>query len=291
MTHEEARAAYSRRLDGMSDKEADALLDAHLAGCGECRQYCEGLKWAASSVEELRPAPPVPEGLLEEVRKNIFALPQPRSRPFWGLSALVLASALLVFLVARQKPVPQQTAPLAVETAAAPARPIAAEPSASPIAARPAASLQQKAAAVLALPSAAARDILAIERMLRAVPQAARQVVFRGAGREDPLAAALSGADLENLTLTDEISAILKARHKRLARLDALKADGRLKETPAGLLAAAPAVSEEKTLIEAENKDRAALLRLYAAQLAPSSKDAERIEPRVKEEFARALAR
>ncbi|MBU2573579.1 MAG: zf-HC2 domain-containing protein [Elusimicrobia bacterium] len=278
MTHEEARAAYSRQLDGALDKPGQELLNTHLAECGECREYCKTLDWSAGALGRLRAVPPVPEELLAKVKESVSAVPAARSRSFWSIPVLVLASAAFVVLVIRNAP-PERPQPAPGQ---APAPSVAPEQKPPPL---------KPAPAPAPAPVPSYNDIFSIEHALRTAPPPERQLVFRGAGKEDQLAAALSNAGLKDIALTDEIFATLKSRHKRLAKIEALKTAGKVSEGDEGLLNASAALPEEETrLMQAENSGRAALISLYAARLAgKTGGSAEELIPGVKKEFAAAL--
>lgn len=66
MTHDEARELFTARIDDALDADVRARLDAHLAGCTDCRRELDGL---VRTVALLRRARPVhaPAGFAERV--------------------------------------------------------------------------------------------------------------------------------------------------------------------------------------------------------------------------------
>ncbi|MDO8806615.1 MAG: DUF1318 domain-containing protein [Elusimicrobiota bacterium] len=289
MNHEEAQEAYSRSLDGTLEPQLHEEMSAHLAGCDACKEFCKGLNQSVNALWELPGAPPVPSGLLARVADKIAATPQPApSRWNWGISVLALASVTCVviggyFAVYRNLP-----------------------PGLPPIAG-PAADGQNKvpsfkSAATIKLPAtaikdirAAVKDILKIEQALYAVASVKPGLVFRGSGmREDSaLVRALSGGQLKDIELTAEIKKALNARHARLEAVEALKTAARIGEDYNGLLSALPGAGalsgSENNTVDAENRDREDLIKLYSAQLGLKLGKAEDIiKPEIVREFSSA---
>jgi len=92
---ERARRALQDGLDGPLPTGEREVLDGHLEGCGECREYRDDLLAVREGLQAL-PDVPLPDDALEEVWSRTLATgaPPARSRKRWGWAAV--AAALLV---------------------------------------------------------------------------------------------------------------------------------------------------------------------------------------------------
>jgi hypothetical protein len=288
MNHQEAREAYSLKLDGRLPPGELPRLEEHLSSCADCRLFCEELQAAVGALGEIKGIPPVPAGLPRRISQKIAETPGPAPAPWgqWRVPALVFASLAVVVggtLLLSERPLTSPLSQLPGEFTAV-----------SPAEEKPAPGLSFKSVILFELPASVMEDLAALETALRNVTAARREIVFRGAPRDDsPLDRALAGAGLRDISLTDEAKTILKRRHARLAALKKLKTAGRLAETPSAMLAAAPGVpiaGEERSLMEAENRDRQELLRVFAGRLSRSlGKSEEIIAPALARVYAGAL--
>ena len=286
MNHEDAREAYSLKMDGLLESGPLESLEAHLAECSECREFCAELKQSSEALGALKDVPPVPSDLLAKATANIKPVPfSPQSWwSNWKIPTLVFASsACVVFGV--YLTVYKERA----QNIPAPADSVIVTPNIIEKKSRPTLSL--KTATIIKLPSAIGQDILAIEQFLHSIVPVRPAIIFRGAGdaEDSPLDKKLHRAALKNINITDEIKEALKKRHFRLAAVEALKTSGKVGENYNGLLAVLPnsvtAISEsEKNTIKAENRDRAVIMRIHAGQL---SKQLGRAEDIVEPELAR----
>ena len=83
MRCDDVREALSARLDGEAASQPDALIDAHLAGCGACRAWLVRAERVTRSVR-LQPVevPDLTERILAAAHAE-GALPSPRKPPRW----------------------------------------------------------------------------------------------------------------------------------------------------------------------------------------------------------------
>jgi anti-sigma factor RsiW len=116
----EAREVMQELMDGPVPAARRAMLDEHLAACGECREVREGLETVRTALRAL-PEIPLPDDALDEVwSRTVDATPdESRVSPWWprlGAIAAVAASLLLVTLAVKWSDrLPQQPAAEPVE--------------------------------------------------------------------------------------------------------------------------------------------------------------------------------
>jgi anti-sigma factor (TIGR02949 family) len=100
------RDRFSEYLDGELDGQARAALEAHVAGCAECRQELDALRRTVQAVRDL-PAEPAPMGLTEDVLTRLRAEAPGRGAVLvlWSrvlpVAAMLLVVVGLVFSVSR----------------------------------------------------------------------------------------------------------------------------------------------------------------------------------------------
>lgn len=94
-----ARRELSARMDGAADREVDDALDAHVAGCPDCRAFLAGAE-RLREVARLEPAGPVPDlvpRIMAEIRARAVVRPLRRWRvPAWSRYAAAFAAGALV---------------------------------------------------------------------------------------------------------------------------------------------------------------------------------------------------
>ena len=251
MNHQQAREAYSLNMDGLLGQGELVQMEAHLAECSECRTFCAELSSSAKALRGLSEIPPVPAGLLEKASAKITGM-GPLAKSLLNLKGITEAFAMPAYGL------PQKQVPV----------------------------FASKTFAVPQLPSVVFQDILAIEQVLRSIatiilPASFEDVFGQEADRY------FATVPLESTSLTEEIKKALSGRHRRLTKVTSLKVSGRAGETTSGLLSAvsgARLTGEEEIALNEENKDRAAIIRLHAAQL---SRKLRKPEDLIGQELAR----
>jgi hypothetical protein len=103
---ERARMWASLRLDGELSPFEGVLLDAHLAGCGDCRDFASGIDLVTQSLREVG----------RELPERPLTLPG-RSRSAHGflrpaVTAAAMAAALAVAIVPFRSPDPEPLLPV-----------------------------------------------------------------------------------------------------------------------------------------------------------------------------------
>lgn len=98
MNCEQALEAISAKLDGELDEAGVRELDAHLAGCPECRRIFEELKSIDDSMQDL--SDNVPEELRTRVMAQVEKEPRTGKRqPKWLAGALAAAAVAALILL------------------------------------------------------------------------------------------------------------------------------------------------------------------------------------------------
>ncbi|HYH11133.1 MAG TPA: zf-HC2 domain-containing protein, partial [Thermomicrobiales bacterium] len=101
LTHSEAQALISARLDAPLDDDIERILEDHLAGCDECRLFAASSNRLASALDALPTVPPSPA-----VRQAVWAAIE-RKPTVWsrlggalsGQTAAVVSTAAIALLV------------------------------------------------------------------------------------------------------------------------------------------------------------------------------------------------
>jgi hypothetical protein len=119
----------SDAVDGMLEPARQAELDAHLRGCGECRELLSDLieiRAAAATLERLTPSPAMWKAIAEKIDPAVAAVPlrqgaPTNASPIWRASSwMQLAAAALVMMLGAAawfglstRPVPGASEPIA----------------------------------------------------------------------------------------------------------------------------------------------------------------------------------
>lgn len=118
MTHEQARESLSAFHDGELPEPERALVEAHLASCGECRAALED--WRRLALVFLKPPQlPPSEAFVRRVMARIGSLERPAVARPWVLPWLVpalgagLASLFLSVSIAPREPISTESLLLA----------------------------------------------------------------------------------------------------------------------------------------------------------------------------------
>jgi len=102
LTCARCRRRLEERLDGTLGERERSELDAHLAGCAECRAHAEGLTTLVSALGEF-PELELPDADLEAVwRRTVDSPPRHRARR-WPLVLSAAAAVLVAGLFALER--------------------------------------------------------------------------------------------------------------------------------------------------------------------------------------------
>lgn len=265
MNHEEARLAFSRRLDGEIDSGTRLDLESHLASCEECRNYVGEMKKGLGLLGQAAGQGRMPEPLRARILARVRVTPQ-EAAPGYGVWLLLLGG--IVLFAALYAAVRMHGSRKAVR-----------EPVSQPILEPLPRGLEEPPLRPREGPpkglSGAEKRALNTAMLMRMRPMA------RG-GPAEPLpkklVSALKGAGLQALANDPDAVGILQRRLERASVIGALKDSGSLIEGSDGLLHAGPSKlsEDERHLTAFENLERKELLRLYSENLGKPA--AEQVE-------------